>query len=67
MTCPRDKLKTLRTRDEILEAAMEWADTTSLETLPKVIEELVKKIETATFVAPNASEDDCKKKAPTDF
>ena len=55
-----------RNNSEIRRDALVWADEISPDRIKDISEEIVRQIQTATFVSPDGKDDSCKKKAPTD-
>lgn len=67
MTCPRDQLKKLRKKEDVLEAALEWADSRPFDQLAGIVDAVVEKLQTLGYVAPNAEDETGKKKPLTGF
>lgn len=68
MTCPTEKLKTMTTREEIWENAVEWADENELSVVPEIIDQLKRALSRTGAVSPaqGQADDGKKKRLPTD-
>lgn len=66
MTCPRQALKRLHTREEIFEAAVDWADERPLSALADIVAAVVQSLQTINYIAPEVDDSKAKKKLQTD-